>query len=332
MEKLENIGVRKKEKSHEKSEIRKKVEGKIRLMTAWGIISLTSLGILALKVEEGRRKEYKPENVIIKIEKDKPISIMERIQLKKKLDYLAKNFSGHIFPQLQQSVEKNEQLKPQSININGFENIGISNQDLQKIWSEKYYPKGWIDEEVDLVEYAGETSKNYQEPDYNNNKNISYDGTEEEGSNGKSKIKFYSKGLKEYNSKKDLIETLDWCFGHELGHANDWESKLQMDFKNRVDFLHEVSQNCFREGAFRDLLGYINSIKNDDKNKENYYKVREYWGSCCEYYFTFPEFLKEKYPAEFAMVDKYVKMEDSNFNPFIKHNQRVEVIAEMAEK
>ncbi len=105
-----------------------------------------------------------------------------------------------------------------------------------------------------------------------------------------------------------------------------------MDFKNRVEFLYEVSQNCFKEGAFRDLFGYINSIKNKDKNKENYYKAREYWGSCCEYYFTFPEMLKQDHPREFAMVDKYVKMEDSNYTPFEKLAQRQELIKQMAEK
>jgi len=320
------------EKRDEKSELRKKFEHKLRTMAAWGVIALSSFGAITLATRKEGERKYKPKAIIADIEKKQSLSEIEKAELNKKLEYLRENFGENIFPQLKKSVEANRESNPKPTEIKGFEKIGLSNKDFQNLWSEKYYPKGWLDDEISVVEYKGKGLKGGKGPDYGGGKEIRYGGIENMQKEGKSKIEFYFKGQEEYGSNKEFIETLDWYFSHESSHANDWEGESQMDYKKRVDFLHEVSQNCFREGAFRDIFEYVDSIKNKDKNKENYYKVREYWGSCCEYYFTFPEILKEDHPREFEMVDKYVKMEDKNYNPVEKYNQRMEVIKQMTEK
>jgi hypothetical protein len=319
------------EKIDKKTERKEEMKKKIRAMTAWGVITLSSFGALTLFTRKEDGQKYKPKAIIADIEKKQLLSEFEKAELSKKLEYLKKNFSDNIFSQLQKSVEANKESISKPIEIKGFEKIGLRNEDLQKLWSEKYYPKGWLDDEISDIEYRNEefTEKNM---DYGRDKKAQYAGTNRQNMEGKSEIRFYASNPKDYESMKDFIETLDWHFSHESSHANDWEGESRMDYKKRVDFLYEVSQNCFKEDAFRDILGYVDSIKNKDKNKENYYKVREYWGACCEDYFTFPEILKQGNPREFEMVDKYVKMEDPNYNPIEKQAQRQEIINQMAEK
>lgn len=319
------------EQIDKKIERKEEMKKKIRAMTAWGIITLSSFGALILFTRKEDGQKYKPKTIIADIEKKQLLSESEKTELSKKLEYLKENFSGNIFPQLQKSVEANKESISKPIKIKGFEKIGLRNEDLQKLWSEKYYPKGWLEDEISDVEYKNEKFTE-KKMDYGRNKESQYAGTQRQDEKGKSKITFYASNPEDYGSMKSFIETLDWHFSHESSHANDWEGESQMDFKNRVNFLYEVSQNCFREGTFRDVLGYVDSIKNKDKNKENYYKVREYWGTCCEDYFTFPEILKQDNPREFEMVDKYVKMEDPNYNPIEKQVQRQEIINQMAEK
>jgi len=320
------------EKKKEQLTAREKLEKKIRTMAAWGVIALSSLGVLKLSTEKKYEQKYNPKALIADIEKKQSFSEIEKAEFNKKLEYLKDNFSENIFPQLKGSVEANKESTPKPIEVRGFEKAELFNRDFQNLWSEKYYPKGWLDDEISMVEYKGKDLEGDKWPDYGRGKKTRYGGIAEQLKGGKSKIEFYFEGPKEYDSKKDFIETLDWYFSHESSHANDWESESQMDFKNRVDFLYEVSQNCFKKDAFRDILGYVDSIKNPDPHKERYFKVREYWGSCCEYYFTFPEALQQDHPSEFAMVDKYVKMEDPKYNPIEKEAQRQELIKQMAEK
>lgn len=321
------------EKIETKEEIKEKLKKKIRAMTAWGIIALSSFGVLTLVTRKEDERKYKPKAIITDIEKKQPLSESEKTELSKKLEYLKENFGENIFPHLKKSVEANKESVSKPIEVKGFKKTGLSNEDLQNLWSEKYYPKGWIDDEISMVEYKGKALRGDQRPDYGQEDEETRRGaTAEEQKEGKSKIKFYFEDPKEYASKKDFIKILDWVFSHESSHANDWESESQMDFKNRVNFLYEVSQNCFKEDALRDVFGYIDSIKNEAKNKENYFKVKEYWGSCCEYYFTFSEILKQDHPREFEMVDKYVKKEDPTFDTFKKKEQRDELIKQICDR
>lgn len=324
---FESLKVKKIERQ---SGAKEEVKKKIRVMIAWGVITLSTLGIMKMVDGKKRGQKYNSKSIIADIEKKQPLFEIEKMEFNKKIEYLKNNFSENVFPQLEKNVKVNEESESKLIEIKGFEKAGFSNKDFKNLWSEKYYPKGWLNDEINTIEYKSEDSENNN--DYGQNKESKYAGTAELQKSGKSKIEFHFKDPKKYDSKKVFVETLDWYFSHESGHANDWESESRMDFKKRVDFLYEVSQNCFRENAFRDLLGYIDSIRNTDPNKERYYKTREYWGSCCEYYFTFPEMLKQDYPLEFAMVNKYIGMEDPNYNPFDKGIEKKELIEQITKE
>lgn len=323
------------EKKDEKLEAREKLKKKLRTMVVWGIVTASSFGALKLldkeyeKHQEGR---YKPKALMTYIEKQKPLTEIEKIELTKKIDYLREQFSNRIIDLLQKSTKINKEVNPESIEVKGFEKAGLSNEDLKKLWSEKYYPKGWLDEEVAEVEYIDKREKPGKH--YGLDKEsiaISAHGNAEKG---KSKLFFFkSYALPETNTEKEqFIIALDWHFGHESSHANDWETEAELDFKTRVEFLYDVSQNCFKKDAFRDGFKYIEAVKNQNPNIERYYKVSEYWAVCCDHYFTVPETFEELYPREFEMVDKYVKKEDSTFNAFEKVKQRDELIKEIVEE
>lgn len=315
----------------EKSEIKKSLERKLRTMTAWGIISLSSLGVFKFAFKEDYKQQYKPKTVIAYIEKERgPLTEIEKIDIQKKLDYLKDQFSSNIISHLKKSVETNKEVNLKPIKIRGFEKAGLSNKDLKNLWSEKYYPRGWLDEEINGVEYKDEKGKGIK--DYGLEKGRTA-GIHESAKSGKSKITFFKSFTPKTKGEfKNFTDTLDWHFSHEASHANDWSNEAELDFKQRVEFLYEISQSCFREGAFRDSLGYIQSIKNPDSRKERYFKVEEYWAISCDHYFTMPDTFKELYPQEFELVDKYVKKEDPTFNPVEKVQQRQEIIKEIVEK
>lgn len=319
------------ETKSEKSDTRKSLEKKLRTMTAWGIISLSSLSMFKSVFKEDYKQEYKPKAVIAYIEKERgPLTEVEKIELQKKIEHLKEQFSNNIISHLQKSTEANKEADPKPIEIKGFEKAGLSNEDLKKLWSEKYYPKGWLEEEIGEVEYKDKEAKGIKDYGLDRGRTV---GTHRSAEGGKSKITFFKSFTPETEEEfKDFTSTLDWHFSHEASHANDWSNEAELDFKQRVEFLHEVSQNCFREGAFRDSLGYIESIKNPDPHKERYFKVEEYWAKSCDHYFTMSDMFKELYPQEFKMVDKYVKKEDPAFDPIEKAQQRQEVIKEIVEK
>lgn len=321
----------KKVKKQEKSETREKFEKKLRTMTAWGLITLSSLGISKFIFKEGYKPEYKPKALIAYVEEQRgPLSEIEKIELKEKIDYLREQFSDNIISHLQESVEVNKESVSKPIEIKGFEKANLSNEDLKKLWSEKYYPEGWLEEEISEVEYKDEEARGIK--DYGLDKGRSA-GTHKLSEGGKSRITFFRTSTPETKTEfKDFISTLDWHFSHEASHANDWANEAELDFKNRVEFLHEITQNYSREGAFRDSLGYIESIKNPDPHKERYFKVEEYWATCCDHYFTMPEMFQGLYLQEFEMVDKYVKKEDPTFDALEKAEQREELIEEFVEK
>lgn len=322
------------EKQEEKSEARKKLEKKLRAMTVWGVVTLSTLGMFKAFKEYKPDYKYKPKTLIAYVEKEKPLTVIEKIELKKKIDYLREQFSDRIIPLLQKSVEVDKESVQEPIKIRGFEKAGLSNEDLKKLWSEKYYPKGWLDEEIGEVEYRGRT-KEKKLSHYSLKESEYYGGTHEPLEGGRSKITFFwpqSFILENQAEWKDFVNTLDWYFSHEASHANDWEAESGIGFKQRIEFLYEITQNCFRKGAYRDALGYIESIKNPNSYKERYYKVREYWAVSCDRYFAMPEIFKELYSYEFGMVDKYVKKEDLTFDPFEKVRQRQELIEDIIEE
>lgn len=143
---------------------------------------------------------------------------------------------------------------------------------------------------------------------------------------------------KEYESQHDNTDTkgaqenLDWHFSHELGHLDDWANRKDLSAEERVIFLYDITQAFNRPGSFRDALGYVDQIKNPDKQKEKYFKVREWWGTLTEYYFTFPKDLFDQSEADYLLVEKWMKRADPSFDPIKAKEQRDSMIKSMSFK
>jgi len=318
------------EKKPEKSEARKKFEKKLRTMIAWGTIAISSLPVFKL-LEKELGLTYDQKATMAYVEKQRgPLTENEKIELQQKINYLRKQFGNKIIPWLKENTEANKEVFSQPLEVNGFEKVGLSSKDLQKLWSEKYYPKGWLNEEVAIVEYQDTESP---EEIISGFAEGALSAAHKPGEKGKSQIVFFKSIHPETNDEfKELVRMLNWHFSHEVSHANDWDNEAELDFKRRIEFLHEITQSCFREGAFRDAFGNIESIKNSIPFVERYNKTREYWANICDRYFAIPKEFKEVYPDEFALVDKYVKIEDPTYDPVKKCAEREAVINQIVEK
>lgn len=312
------------EKEPGKLEARERLKKKMREVLAWGFITISTLGIGKVLLPEKPKEGLTLDQILtVYVDKDKEINKTEKKELWGKIDYLREQFGDLTVFWLQQSAELSKGVKRETPQIKGFKKLhpSFNNEYFQRIWNEKYYPKDWINERIGKIEYVGSKLDSEEWSTY-----ASYRRSEKKRGN----VRFFkpSGSLPEDISSIDVnnvINALDHYFAHEAGHANDWEEE-DLDFRNRVEFLHEVTQHCFQEDAYRDAGKYIESIKNDDPQAEKYCKAIEYWAMSCEQYFTSPDTFREAWPLEFDLVDKYVKKEDPDFNVFEKTRQKEAVI------
>lgn len=238
-------------------------------------------------------------------------------KLGENLRYLEQRFSplviGHLMKACQ-VAETGDRL-PTNPKISGFEKIGISNERLRELWSNKFYPAGTIEGNIEDVRFSDESRKSsadYNIPNYSAAETKPF----------VPEIAFYQSS-ENTAGKKDVLETLDWHFSHELGHLIDWDSLRSLSPGERVEFLSDVSKVFEKSGSYRDPLGYIESINNQDKQKENYYKTNEYWATLCETYLTFPESAKAIFlPDEIRLIEKWFLQKDKSFDPIKAHAER----------
>lgn len=272
-----------------------------------------------------------PEKYIEYSEKQPGVDEIKAETMIEKLRFLEKKFSPRILPYLKKGdemVKINRKNMPDKPTIAGFDKTGINNEDLAVLWSDNFYPKGTVDGNISNVKYSGARPENVK--DYNIGGEAAAMGSDFSGS-----ISFYDDGL-EAKSKQDLTEKIrimDWHFAHEIGHSADWVNRSKMGPIERVEFIHDVAKEFEKPGSFRDIPGYIDSINNPDKQKETYYKVREYWAVLCEQYLTFPEYINEYLSKdEIALVKKWLQRENKDFDS-IKASQGKKILIEnMAEK
>ncbi len=321
------------EKQKERLTARQKLKKEIREIAAWGFITLSALGITKVLFPE-KPKEISADHIIsVHINKDKTIKEVEKQELLKKFDYLRQQFGDSNLGRLTHFSEINRDVKSKNPEIKGFNKLHpkLNDEILQNVWSEKYYPNGWINERVSAVEYSEEKGELSDQTglDPKTWKALAeYSAPETK----KAKITFFRAAgslVEDDASVQQVILALNAHFSHELGHANDWKEE-DMSFKNRIEFLYEVAQQCFQEGSMDSE--YVKSIKNDNPQVERYCKVIEYWAEICECYFSWPHMLETAHPDAFALVDKYVKKEDPRFNIIEKNDEILKAIKNIVEK
>ena len=222
-------------------------------------------------------------------------------------------------------VKETEMQPPK---IKGFDQVGINQKTLEKLWSDQggLYPKKWINGEIDEVVYIGETGE----------------VKEKEGIQTTAAVISLLKKIMMYKDPYDYegrsptlrIGKFDADFGHEIGHMNDWESDRSLSLLERAELLSKIADRMRSEHPFKNIIDskpYYQSFHSENKEDENYHQSKEYWGDLCEGYFSVPEWVKNNYPEDYAIVDGYVKKTDPAFDAIHAEEQRDSIIQSEAD-
>jgi hypothetical protein len=168
------------------------------------------------------------------------------------------------------------------------------------------YPKGWVYNEIGAFQIN------------NFNKAMTYKGTSGNtladsypDSKYRIQINFYK--IAEKQEGKCIVRTI----GHEVAHTNDWCSDNEMTALERAALILKVYQRMLEKDHFKS--SYVESINEDDKKENDYYKTREYWAVICEEYFADPNKLNKK---DFDLVDAFVKKTDPTFDVMAAKKKR----------
>ncbi|MBU2109700.1 hypothetical protein KKB71_01960 [Patescibacteria group bacterium] len=302
--------------------LRKKIERIARNAVVWGMVSIA--GIMAARgfKEEFDYKNYK--------ESAKIADKIKYEEIKKELIKKIGEKNIRIIETGDKEAFFNRKEGAEKPIIKNFERVDLNSSVLEKIWKDgDTYPKGWIDGEVESIEY---TEKKFSMKDY---------GPEFKERNADAVMERYlerilvnidKEEMKRFE-KRDLIDGLNFRVSHELGHSNDWETDNELSLVERVQLLKEIISRMESEKPFISIMSefigeksYHQKIRKANIEEENILRAKEYWAEICEYYFNMPDWLQEKYPEDFAIVDKYVKKNDHNFNPFVAKDKRNSIL------
>ncbi len=303
--------------------LRKKIEKIVRNSIIWAMVSIA--GITAIKgfKEERAYKNYK--------EKVSRGRLTDYQTLKEEIinKLGEKGIRGLETGDSSAFSERNSEGKAPA--VDNFEKIGLDSKLMRQIWSEEngMYPKNWINGEIESVLYSnnlvgmehyGKKFKGVKSGDYTPKLGsfISVNASEEEVT---------------HLSKLDLAEGLDFKFGHEVGHNNDWETNKDLDIVERMQLLKEVLDRMESKKPFLSAQAelfneqdYYQKIENSDRNKMKYLQAKEYWAEICEHYFGMPEWMQEQYPKDYLLVEKYVKKTDPSYNPIEVKSKRSRIL------
>ena len=140
-------------------------------------------------------------------------------------------------------------------------------------------------------------------------------------------------------TSRDHIEAIRYIISHELAHANDWKTDRDLTIPERYELLDNVLTRLqspdrvrgFEEEFWQEIEGdttknYVGSIQAENEQDEEYMKAKEYWGILVENYVTFPEWLQEEHPEDFALADRFLKKNDPSFDPVEARKRLVEYL------
>ena len=174
---------------------------------------------------------------------------------------------------------------------------------------EDKYPKGWINGQigsVKLVDHLGKLN----------------DSWSESGEYHRYPI-FNSPYVLLLNTPPDSsgISRLDTTtLAHELGHANDWESDLELNLLDRYQLLLDTYKRMMSNDAYHDDRHKdenntpYHQIFNDGSSLGLYKATTEYWADLCAAYFEFPEGFEKQFPEDYKLVHKIVMKNDPTFD------------------
>ncbi len=226
--------------------------------------------------------------------------------------------------------EKAEERKAPT--IRNFEKISLDSETMKKVWSEETYPKNWVKGAVEVVSYDDKVTKIGEE--YGNLLEGAESDAQTDRHGFEIKIKANDDELK-HLTKSEIAKSLDFKFGHEIGHNNDWHTSRNLNLIERMELLTKVVDRMHGAKPFQSFFSSISNEKdyyqkikpNKDEGNQTL-QAEEYWAQLCQYYFGAPEWMKDEFPEDFALVAEYVKKSDPAFSPQEASSRRIHMIDE----
>jgi hypothetical protein len=174
------------------------------------------------------------------------------------------------------------------------------------------YPEGWLNSEISQIIIQEKSDNSHEDGSieggsYNMESNfvVIYDISDEFSIDDT----FFSESFHDF---------MQHTFAHEAGHANDWESKGDLNILERAQLLQSVTDRVLSDTAYSDksMMDGSDYWRSFDDGTEAGLRLmaKEYWAEICAAYFTKPDSLHAAYPEDFELVQRMVLKTDSEFD------------------
>ncbi len=202
--------------------------------------------------------------------------------------------------------KQNMRVEPE---VSGFSENGWTNYH-KYVLTEKYrvYPKGWLAGEVAQIKFNNSLESMGE--------NIIRGGQFSQSFFSSPVINIY-RSYSKTDSVDQVAPISEIAISHELGHANDWRTDMDLNILERQELLLKVHERLTAPDSWHRGGDDHYHETFVDGSKDGLYKAaQEYWAEICAAYFEDPKDLLEHHPKDFELVDTYAKKNDSTFDVF----------------
>ncbi len=196
-----------------------------------------------------------------------------------------------------------------------FEQTGvITNEDVRKATSSDFFPQGWI-QQVGSIVYI------------NSSNEMLVTGMNKKGPGSeRDTITFFKFTMPHSEDRESMryrmIGLMLGTLRHEVCHSNDWGTKSNRSFVDRIELLSNIIAQVESKDAYDGhpvlsdnhtyvpyhlSYGYANRA-------ERMTAYQEYFADICRAYLSHPELFKQEYPKDWGIVDTWIKKTDPNFD------------------
>lgn len=191
------------------------------------------------------------------------------------------------------------------LEVGDFEEADASSAEV-KNYLEKGYPQEWLSKVrgIRMVPFELDVAEEYNLKDgQGKSKSKALANVVGRGELGGSTLSF-SQDIKNFFS----------AASHELGHANDWLGRTDLPDEYRIKLLYNVIKRV--ESPDRFNSAYVESISNQEPEKQLMYKATEYWAEIVGEYLDHPKEAKTRLaPADITLIEQHLKVTAANFDP-----------------
>jgi hypothetical protein len=244
----------------------------------------------------------------------------EALDLAEEIAYIQENFTlaplSEILSADSRSFGFSEQNK-KPLSVGGFEQLQVTNEEMSRIWNPQYYPVGTM-ANIDSVYFVNRFNRSGTFWYFNS---LSFMAAATSDQVEHCVRYFLSFAMLRSKSREQMLRSMDQGFGEEIGHMNDWVGSRNLLLGQRIAMLVDVAR-VYQSHTFHDPRRFIESIKNPSKPYQNFLQLVEFWGGINYFYFSDSENLKNKFPQEFDLVERWMKRQDPSFDPGLALRRR----------